>query len=62
MTTTQYRPGDIVEIQTLDGPVEATVTRAPWGRNSDRISVRTNEAKPRTFVRLAPAVRKPGSK
>jgi len=60
-TTAKYQPGDIVEIQTMDGPAEATVIRPPWGRKGDHISVRTNEPKSRTFVRLAPAVRKIGS-
>jgi hypothetical protein len=47
------RVGDKVEFD--DGRsnrITGTVTRAPWGRTGNNVTIKTDEAKPRTFVRL----------
>jgi hypothetical protein len=50
--------GDIVEIDTDNGPVEAVITRV-WDKpaKDPYITVRTTEDQGRTFVRSASAVR-----
>lgn len=54
--------GQIVEITTLDGPAEATVTRI-WDKpaTDPYVTVKTTEDQGRTFVRSTSTVRRIGA-
>lgn len=56
--TSKFKPGDVVKFDDGRGnKITGTVQRT-WGSRAVNVTIKTDEAKPRTFVRLERSVTK----